>query len=450
MSSYSNVPVSTGGDTGRRFVMDSSSFAPAPTRRKNKMHLANVEITDVLSMDEVAMIFSFLPHQDIMRARVCRAWREAATKTLVPLSDFVVDSKNVKSYNAMRAMSSALPNLQWMKIFHEEEEDTSDSDSDEESNAAADLFVEATNILPNFTKLRTLVIQNVESDYYCPLSERHPPGLSNFPLLRNLRISCGWNWDLEMLTALPLLEALELQDNPQLTGNLSSLKSLKDILKKVTIKDCQGIKGNFMDLADFPRLKELDLFSTAVMGDIRVIRECDFPALEILRLPPTVHGGTGYEFQRVSDVPSFMQAIHFLLQRNPTLFKHLVHDEDGLCLCWSLSRASPDWYWYDWDVATDQHSPPFYLRLVHAGSRLGWSWYGFEVEVEGALLSRFSCEVNWLDPESKQHEKCGNRFDGTCIPTLNEVQDEISFYRGYHEPPNELEYRRLCEGWEWE
>ena len=84
------------------------------------MHHANDKVTDVLNTDEVAIIFSFLPHQDIMRARVCRAWREGATKTktLVPPTEYVVDSNNVASYNAMRAMSTALPNLQWIEIFN--------------------------------------------------------------------------------------------------------------------------------------------------------------------------------------------------------------------------------------------------------------------------------------------------------------------------------------------
>ena len=76
-----------------------------------------------------------------------------------------------------------------------------------------------------------------------------------------------------------------------------------------------------MDLADFPLLKELDLFRTGVTGDIRNIREHDFPALESLRLPSTVIGGLSYQFQSVAEVPSFMHTIHQLLQRAPDLFE---------------------------------------------------------------------------------------------------------------------------------
>ena len=64
--------------------------------------------------------------------------------------------------------------------------------------------------------------------------------------------------------------------NPRLKGNLSSLRALKDTLKRVTINSCHGVRGDFMDLADFSRLEELDLCDTAVMGDIRDIREHDF------------------------------------------------------------------------------------------------------------------------------------------------------------------------------
>ena len=106
------------------------------------MHLADVKTTEVLSMDEVAIIFSFLSHHDIMRARVCTAWKEAAKETLVPMTmtPFVVDS--MKSYNAMRAMSTALPNLQWIEIIYKEHDDITSGgeESDEEA-----VFAETVN-----------------------------------------------------------------------------------------------------------------------------------------------------------------------------------------------------------------------------------------------------------------------------------------------------------------
>ena len=84
--------------TRSRFAMHSS--VPSALERRNEMHLADETADDLsLSADEVAIIFSFLPPKDIMHARVCTTWREAAKKTLVPLTEFVVAS--ARSYNAI-------------------------------------------------------------------------------------------------------------------------------------------------------------------------------------------------------------------------------------------------------------------------------------------------------------------------------------------------------------
>ena len=65
--------------------------------------------------DEVSIIFSFLPRNNILRARVCKTWRDAAKKNLVPPSQFVV--YGIRSHNALRVMSTALPNLQQLSIY---------------------------------------------------------------------------------------------------------------------------------------------------------------------------------------------------------------------------------------------------------------------------------------------------------------------------------------------
>ena len=69
----------------------------------------------------------------------------------------LVKSSSLKSYNAMRAMSTALRNLQWIKIYSFEEvigSDEEETDNDEPVN----YFVDATTLLPSFTKLRRLEI----------------------------------------------------------------------------------------------------------------------------------------------------------------------------------------------------------------------------------------------------------------------------------------------------
>ena len=79
-----------------------------------------------------------------------------------------------------------------------------------------------------------------------------------------------------------------------------------------------------MDLADFPNLKELDLDSTAVTGDIRDISENDFSSLEELILPHGAYGVSGYKLQRISDGPELIRAVYLLSKQRPALM-----DMDG-------------------------------------------------------------------------------------------------------------------------
>eukprot|EP00984_Skeletonema_dohrnii_P037381 scaffold39397_cov233-Skeletonema_dohrnii-CCMP3373.AAC.3 len=65
--------------------MNSSAPAPAPDIRNDDMQLADETAAEEVSADEVAIILGFLSHADIMRARGCKTWRDAAKKTLVPL-----------------------------------------------------------------------------------------------------------------------------------------------------------------------------------------------------------------------------------------------------------------------------------------------------------------------------------------------------------------------------
>ena len=75
---------------------------------------------------------------------------------------------------------------------------------------------------------------------------------------------------------------------------------LRDTLEKVKMTGSCNVEGNFMDLADFPRLKELDLNCIDVRGDIQDIGENDFLSLEQLTLPDRIYGDRGYELQRIS------------------------------------------------------------------------------------------------------------------------------------------------------
>ncbi len=358
------------------------------------MHLD--ETAEKPSVDEIAIIFGFLPPKEIMRARVCTTWRDAAKKALVPMTPFVV---SVRSYNALRAMSTALPNLQQLSL---------DGDGTESPGATTTDVIE---IFSNFTKLRKLTI-SCRMTFFCDFDDSRI-GLS-----------------LEMFGRLPLLNELHCVGMKSLEGSLCDLLCLTDTLQKLRLKQCDNVRGSYMDLARFPQLKELDLYETAVTGDIRDIGEHDFPALERLSLPKTVHGGRRYEFQQVDDVPAFMHTIHHLLQRSSTMFKdyELLRAFD-----WQLSRDSPDWYDDDDDDDSVWYtpSPPLHFRFLSIGSRLGWSWC--------TVGRTHCCEINWLDPLPP------NRSHGyeSYIEKLQLGVWRVDFFRGYYNPPTEMEFRNL-------
>ena len=73
----------------------------------------------------------------------------------------------------------------------------------------------------------------------------------------------------------------------------------------------------------------------------------------------------------------------------------------------------------------DGESPPFCIRFVQAGTRIGYRW---ETNLERP------CEVNWLDPEPDRESSEYEKYTEELQVTMN---------RGFHEPPTEEEYRRL-------
>jgi len=181
-----------------------------------------------------------------------------------------------------------------------------------------------------------------------------------------------------------------------------------------------------------------------VTGDIRDIGENDFPMLEELEISccAAIIGDQHFSFQRISDVPDFMNDVHHLLKRDIM---------NNRCQ-WTLAEdTSPDWY--EPEVSNEDDGipgPPFDIGLVQVGPRLGWTWGSHEYVGDDSPFD--SCEINWLDPEpdndSSDYEtyiqelqtiEGGNNF----FNSLNQVS-QINFYRGYRQPPTEEEYRRLC------
>eukprot|EP00984_Skeletonema_dohrnii_P034653 scaffold33624_cov191-Skeletonema_dohrnii-CCMP3373.AAC.2 len=387
---------------------------------------------DDLSADVIEHILGCLGPVDIMRARCCKKWREAAKKTIVPMADFLVNS--VEKYNAMAAMATALPNLQKLTLSRPGSENKYNDgedpytwvrheDSSDEEDASYDI-----EIISNFRKLRSLCLSCTG------LNGRYPGLFNNFQLLEQLTIdSCGdLKVNLEILGGLSSLKELSCQHDYELVGNINSLRVLKDQLEKVVIRSCgtNTVEGQLMDLADFPRLRKLDLSFTAVTGDVRDVGDHDFPNLEQLDCSSGVVGGRGHEFQHVSDVPSVIDAYQRLKERRASLFT-----QDGNMRYWRLSKESPDWYEGEDDLRFPR--PPFMIKFVKAGSRFGWRWCWCDRKT-----GDYSCEVNWLDSEPGRESSDYDDY----IVGIQDIERAINFYfyEGHHQLPTEEEYRRLC------
>jgi hypothetical protein len=378
---------------------------------------------DDLGTDVLANIFGCLGPMDIMRARLNNKMREAAKTTIVPPTKFIIDG--VRKYNAMTAMTTALPHLQQLSIRHvgigRKFRDGEDPD-EEWAAQTANLTPHNIDIISRFSKLHSLEIINAPLDG-APLNGRYP-ALFNFPLLQKLSIyNCGYlKWDLEMLEGLPMLKELDCTHLISLTGNLSSLRVLKDTLENLDLFGCERVEGNFMDLADFTRLKKLDLHETNVRGDIRNVGEGDFPALESLSLPHTVYGARGHALQRISDAPEVISSLYSIRKQRPNLLNYW---------CGKLSGDSPDWYYVDDDYY--DNIAPFDIVFVQAGPRIGYRW---ESESSDTPIP---CEVNWLDPEPGRES---NDYE-TYMKELQEIEGQVDIFRGFHQPSTEEECNRL-------
>ncbi len=215
------------------------------------------DLTDVLPN-----IFGFLPLKDIMRSRcIDKNSREAVKMTTIPLTDFRVRGMN--KYNALAVMTEVMPNLQQLELRNlDEGHKYGDGEDPNEEEAAkiADYTTHGVGIISAFRKLRILRISLIGAE----LNGRYSFLFNSFPLLQKLSIKhCHFlKWDLEMLAGLPMLKELFCNVNQCLTGNINSLRVLKDTLEKVEILHSSRVVGNFMDLADFPHLKKLDLIET--------------------------------------------------------------------------------------------------------------------------------------------------------------------------------------------
>jgi hypothetical protein len=435
---------------------------PHPEKKKQRLHghhrctydeaavvgdfLARIES---LGVDELANIFGFLLPRDIMNARVNRKMREAAKITIVPPTyELVVNSAG--NCNAMRVMATALPNLPKITLgYLGDEHKYVDGEGPDEEWAARTVGYTAHDIefISNFTKLREL---KIECGGGTLLNGRYPC-FFNFPHLQIFSIGyldIHIQFDLEMLGGLPSLKELKCAYIDRLTGNLDSLRALKDTLENVAIDSCPNVEGNinslrvlkntletvkielcphvmgnFMDLADFPHLEVLHLHDTAVTGDIRDIGENNFPSLKDLTLPKGVYGGMGRAFHRISDAQDVIRIPYLFQKQRPEVVLKYWHAE--------LSRNSPDMYDSLDDIDIDLYAP-IYISLVRAGNRVGYRW---DTEAQEP------CEVNWLDPEPDRESTDYAKY----MEELQKIEGQVNYFKGFHQPPTQEEFERILE-----
>jgi hypothetical protein len=297
-----------------------------------------------------------------------------------------------------------------------------------------ELFFESNkSVNGNIRSLRVLkdTLQKLSLSY-CHNVEGNFMALSDFPQLRSLDLDdTAVTVDIgELLNGdFARLKDLVCASN-LVTGNIRNLKVLKDTLENVRITQSDNVEGSFIDLADFPQLRVLDLEGTAVTGDIRDMGKDDFSKLEQLYLPSTIYGGQDYEFHRISDAHELMRALYQIKKQHPSLIVNGWHGK--------LSEDSPDWYGWDEEHEIDEDcaSPPFWISLVEAGNRIGYQWKDD--------IGENYCEVNWLDPVPDEESSDYEEF----LDDLQQIENEqVDFYKGYHQPPKQEEYDRLVEEW---
>ncbi len=324
----------------------------------------------------------------------------------------------------MNVMTRAMPNLQQITLpqlgWGSHKYNDGEDPDEYWAVMTAHFTTHNIEIISNFNKLRDLTI-------HTGLNGRYPFLFNCFPLLEKLDIRCKYlKWDLEMLAGFPLLKELTCTGTDDLTGNINSLRVLKDTLEKVNFCRCENVEGNFMELSDFPHLKVLDLGDIAVTGDIRDIGENHFSLLEDLYLPKGVYGCKGYKFQRISEATDLVRTLYHLKKQRPAL-SMLEHWQA------TLSKDSPDWYQF----LNIKYLPPFEIHFAKAGSRIGYRWTTYQRETK----QKTPCEVNWLDPDPDRESSDYAKY----AEDLQKIESRVTIYRGFQQPPTEEEYHRLVE-----
>ncbi|KAL9185594.1 hypothetical protein ACHAXT_003371 [Thalassiosira profunda] len=243
---------------------------------------------DALSADVLPLVFGFLVWKDILRARVCRKWKEAASCTEATTIRVV---NSPRAYNIMVGLTAVLPNLQQLELssivawqrFEDGEDPTTGI------YPARETFGDV-GVIGAFRSLRHLSISGNA------LNGRYPC-LFNFSRLQKLHIkeNTFLKWEIGMLAGTPQLRELvysedwiERPEEP-LAGDIASFSVVKETLEILRVECCTGLTGDYRGLADFPRLKEVATLNSDITGCLGGassdwLEPGSFPNLEVLQL----------------------------------------------------------------------------------------------------------------------------------------------------------------------
>ncbi len=412
------------------------------TKPKNLM-LLDAETMDVLpddplivealdDVDVLSKILSNLNWREILTARVCRKWRDAARLTDVPESEtddgwhtpeLYLQNRNVAL--ALPWISDALPKMHTVNIDFglRKTEPFAIANGEDPAQTLVSSFPRDDG-RPEPVDIRS--IANLRHLQHLKINQGRLngtyPWLFDFPNLRSLELSdVGLlKWNISVLSGMPKLEKIRCIRNSKLTGNLSSIRELRNLVE-LCLSGCTEIEGNLMDLGHFPRLRSISLNSCdKIVGDIRDIGPNNFQAIEeMTNLPNGVYGGG--DLPSIADAPAVMRAWGILKKRNPKIFPYT---------CAHLSIYSPELF----VIEGLHHSRgmPTGVEFVTAGPRLGWRW-------TNSVGGGGACETNWLDHEPDPSDEDYDVY----IKELKDAEKAVDFFSGFYLPPTEEELLRL-------
>lgn len=224
-----------------------------------------------LSAEILLKLFAFLDWRQLVTLRpVCKLWKKT-TRSTSPSID-------LSPYGHLSCLYWLFPRAACIAI-------SSAPDAGAHPRAAPyPTLVERLTPICTFRNLTKLVLTRVVQRSQA-IENKYCRNIFQVRTLEELVFeSCEHiSFDLSMVSGTPRLRQLivKLGENDGVTGNLSTLKVLKDTLTHLALNNCGNVAGSLSDLKEFFRLEHLDL-EGATDIETNDCKPGSFPSLEIL------------------------------------------------------------------------------------------------------------------------------------------------------------------------